>query len=146
MGAHTTNHTTGTIFQSRQPSDDAVATAVHKQSGVSNIIDNVKPDYGSFKIPKQRTLPPSFPEFKDEYKDSGVLLEAVERNIDWVLLGAVGGDCLEKTVSSGRKKWARTSWIMDFINFMKSVTNCSTTKCKLQYLPVVPLVHGTWTW
>ena len=50
----------------------------------------MKPDYGSFKIPKQRTLPPSFPEFEDDYKDSAVLSEAMECNIAWVLLGAVG--------------------------------------------------------
>ena len=56
----------------------------------------MNPYYGSFKIPKQRTLSPSHPEFKDEYKASTVLSEAMERNIDWVLLGAVGDDCLEK--------------------------------------------------
>lgn len=139
-GAHTTRHTTGTIFQSRQPSDDAVATAAHKQSDLSNIIDNVKPDYGSFKIPKQRAPPPSFPEFEDEYKDSSVLSEAMERNIAWVLLGAVGDTCQEEQYPQVDRD--ELGPVGSWTSFMKSVTNCSTTKCKLEYLPVVPLPPG----
>ena len=139
-GAHTTHHTIGTIFQSRPPSDDAVATAAHKQSDVSNNMDNVKTDYGSFKIPKQKTPLPSFPEFKDEYKDSAVLSEAMEHSIAWVLLGAVGDDCLEEQYPQVDRD--ELGPVGSWTSFMKSVTNCSTTKCKLEYLAVVPLPPG----
>ena len=110
---------------------------------MSNIIDNVKPDHGSFKIPKQRTPPPSFPEFKDEHKGSAVLSEAMERNVAWVLLGAVGDNCLEKQYPQVDRD--ELGPVGSWTSFMKSVTNCSTMKCKLEY-PISTLpehLHST---
>ena len=38
--------------------------------------------------------------------------------------------------------WDERGPVGSWTSFMKRVTNCSTTKCKLEYLPVVPLPPG----
>jgi hypothetical protein len=80
-GAHTTHHTTGTVFQVRYP-QDLITSNTPTQHIQFDIIDEEKVDYGSFKIPKKRTPPPSFPEFIDEYKSSPFLDDETEHNMD----------------------------------------------------------------
>ena len=53
------------------------------------------------------------------------------------LVGTYGDDCLEKYFPDVDKEPVG-SWT----SFMKTVTNCSTTKCKLEYLPLIPLPPG----
>ena len=64
----------------------------------------------------------------------------MEHNIAWVLLGAVGDNCLEKQYPQVDRD--ELGPVGSWTSFMKSVINCSTTKCKLEYLPVVPLTPG----
>jgi hypothetical protein len=51
-GAHTTHHTTGTIFQTWHPGEVEVST---KQKGQhdKDLLDREERDYGFFKIPKK---------------------------------------------------------------------------------------------
>ena len=134
-GAHTTHHTTGTIFKAVHSGDTGtIITSKQEQVNINNQED---PDYGTFKIPKKRASPPSFPDFNDEYKDTKLLDDALERNIAWVLVANYGNNYLEEYFPEVDKE-PIGSWT----SFMKTVTNCTTTKCKLEYLPVVPLPPG----
>ena len=94
-GAHTTHHTTGTIFQTRHPGDQEVITV---NIGSSSVNNEEEPDYGAFTISKNKRnlFPPSFPGFRDEYKDSFLLKDALACNIAWVLLSAIGDNCLKE--------------------------------------------------
>ena len=130
IGAHTTHHTTGTIFQTRHPGDQEVITV---NIGCSSVNNEEEPDYGTFKISKNKRnlFPPSFPGFSDEYKDSLLRKDALACNIAWVLLSAIGDNCLKEYFSEVSKDvlGSAGSWT----SFMKSVTSCSTTRCKLEY-------------
>lgn len=103
-------------------------------------MDHDEPDYGFFKIPKKRAPPPSFPDFSDDYSKSKLLDDALGRNIAWVLLSSLGDHCLEHYYPEVEKD--ELGPVGSWTSFMKSVTDCSTTKCKLEYLPVVPLPPG----
>ena len=131
-GSQTTHHTTGTIFQAVHEDDPTAVTASKQEQ--SNIIDQQEADYGSFKIPKKRAPPPSFPDYTDDYRDT------LKRNIAWVLVGTVGDDCLEEYFPDVVKD--ELGPVGSWTSFMKTVTNSITTKCKLEYLPVVPLPPG----
>lgn len=66
-----------------------------------------------------------------------MLDDALRRNIVWVLVGALGDDCLHQFFPDFEKD--DLGPVGSWTSFMKDVTTCSTTKCKLEYLPVVPL-------
>lgn len=138
-GAHTTHHTTGTIFQTWHPGEVEVST---KQKGQPDLdmFDHEEHDYGIFKIPKKRASPPSFPEFSDSYKDSVLLADALESNIAWVMVSTLGDDCLDEYFPEVDRD--ELGPVGSWTTFKKNVTKCSTTKCKLEYLPVVPLPSG----
>ena len=137
-GSQTTHHTTGTICQAVHEEDPTSVTASKQEQ--SNIIDQEEPDYGLFKIPKKRAPPPSFPDFTDDYIETQLLDDALKRNIAWVLVGTVGNDCLKEFFPEVVQD--ELGPIGSWTSFMKTVTNCSTTKCELEYLPVVPLPPG----
>ena len=65
---------------------------------------------------------------------------ALEKNIAWVMVSALGDDCLDQFFPEVDKE--ELGPVGSWTTFMKNVTKCSTTKCKLEYLPVVPLPHG----
>ena len=93
-------------------------------------------DFGSYKISKKRKSIPSFPEYEDKYYNSDILDKSFQRDIAWALLNAVGNDCVKKL-----KPEANIDELMEvgsWTAFMKDTTSIGTTKCKLEYLPVVP--------
>ena len=88
----------------------------------------------------KKAPPPSFPEFSDDYKDSVLLAEALERNIAWVVVSTLGDDCLAECFPEVDRD--ELGPVGSWTTFKKNVTKCSTTKCKLEFLPVVPLPPG----
>lgn len=113
-GAQTTHHTTGTIFQAVRADDTPTSTASKQEQ--SSLIDQEEPDYGTFKIPKKRAPPPSFPDFNDDYRDSKLLADALQRNIAWVIVGTVGDDCLEEFFPEVDKDVLGPVRFLDFIH------------------------------
>ena len=62
----------------------------------------------------------------------------MKRDIVWVLVGTIGNDCVQECFPEIEKD--ALCPVGSWTTFMRSVTDChSTTKCKLEYLPVVPL-------
>ena len=97
-GSHTTHHTTCTIFQAVYPYD---AKSTPKANEKTDIVDQEKPVYESIKIPKKR----AYPIISTMSVRTGVFLhDALERNIAWVLVSAIGNDCLEQCFPDVDKK------------------------------------------
>lgn len=78
MEPQTTHHKTGTVFQECFPNDD---THIHHFEPTLPYMDKKQIDYGSYKIPKHKIYPPSFPEFYNTYSDSDLLKQALECDI-----------------------------------------------------------------
>jgi hypothetical protein len=64
----------------------------------------------------------------------------MERNIAWVLVASVGDDCLAECFPDDKRD--APGPVGSWTTFMKGVTDSQTTKCKLEYHPVVPLPQG----
>ena len=93
-------------------------------------------DFGNYKISNKRKSIPSFPEYEDKYYNSDILDKSFQCDIAWALLNADGNDCVKKL-----KPEANIDELMEvgsWTPFMKDTTSIGTTKCKLEYLPVVP--------
>eukprot|EP00794_Sanderia_malayensis_P016352 gene16352-17996_t len=136
-GSSTTHHTTGTVFQISATNVQSTEIVSATMSDEMEIIDEEEPDYGFFKIPRNRKEPSSFPGFKDETKESPLIKEAFEKDAAWVVVSAIGLDCVADI--QGAVDVEEIEPIGSWTNFMKQVTSVKTTKCKLEYLPVVPL-------
>lgn len=58
-GAHTTHHTTGTIFQTRKKDDNMGSVSTKDRE--PDIYDQEEPDYGTFKIPQKERVSTTIP-------------------------------------------------------------------------------------
>ena len=130
---HTTHHTTGTIFQNgcNNENTETIESESREDEEATEEID-----FGNYKISKKRKSIPSFPEYEDKYYNSDILDKSFQRDIAWALLNAVGNDCVKKL-----KPEVNIDELMEvgsWTAFMKDTTSIGTTKCKLEYLPVVP--------
>eukprot|EP00794_Sanderia_malayensis_P008248 gene8248-9129_t len=134
-GDHTTHHTTGTVFQMRQPKETQVVIDNEKQPILTDEGED-EFNYGHYKIPKKRASPPSFPEFEDIYSNTDHLKKSLHKDIAWVVVGAVGDGCIKQIYPGmdGNDMAPVGSWTA----FNIDTTGVETTKCKLEYLPVVP--------
>ena len=94
-------------------------------------------DFGESKIHKKGASPPIIPNLNDEFANLELLNLSTERNIAWGLLRAVGNNILEEKLASVCIEELKTvgSWTA----FSKETSYAETVKCKLEYLPVVPL-------
>ena len=132
-GTDTTHHTTGTVFQI---SKSLEKTERREEIVQNNIVDDEKQDYGSYKIPRNRKDPPSFPDHIDEFENSPLIEESLKKDFAWALTNTIGTECLmdvQRDFDNSNLE-AIGSWTC----FMKKVTSAVTNKCKLEYLPVVP--------
>ncbi len=132
-GSQTTHHTTGTIFQPSFPGDKGTRS----YEPYADLLHQEKNDYGSYVIPKKRTDPPAMPDFEDKFKDSALIEEASHHDVAWVLCGAVSKEMLLEIHPELDTDDLQP--VGSWTNFMKSVTESTTTRCKLEYLPVIPL-------
>lgn len=69
-----------------------------------------------------------------------LLADALESNIARVMVSTLGDDCLDEYFSEVDRD--KLGPVGSWTTFKKNITICSTTKCKLEYLPVVPLPPG----
>eukprot|EP00794_Sanderia_malayensis_P018600 gene18600-20470_t len=134
-GDHTTHHTTGTVFQMRQPKETQVVIDNEKQPILTDEGED-EFNYGHYKIPKKRASPPSFPEFEDIYSNTDHLKKSLHKDIAWVVVGAVHDSCIKQIYPGmdGNDMAPVGSWTA----FNIDTTGVETTKCKLEYLLVVP--------
>ena len=105
---------------------------------IGDILDEYEEtDFGEFKICKKRASPPRNPNFNDEFANFELFNLSLERDIAWVLLSPVENNVLEEKVPGVRIEEFKAvgSWIA----FSKETSNAETVKCKLKYLPIVPL-------
>eukprot|EP00794_Sanderia_malayensis_P020787 gene20787-22825_t len=134
-GDHTTHHTTGTVFQKRQPKETQVVIDNENQPILTDEGED-EFNYGHYKIPKKRPSPPPFPAFEDIYSNTDHLKKSLHKDIAWVVVGAVGDGCIKQIHPGidGNDMAPVGSWTA----FNIDTTGVETTKCKLEYLPVVP--------
>ena len=132
-GSQTTHHTTGTIFQPSFPGDKG--TRLYEPC--VDLLHHGKKDFGSYVIPKKREDPPAMPDFEDKFKDSPLIEEAFYRDVAWVVCGAVSKEMLLEIQPELDTDALQP--VGSWTNFMKAVTDCTTRRCKLEYLPVIPL-------
>eukprot|EP00795_Rhopilema_esculentum_P006090 gene6090-11475_t len=130
--SQTTHHTRGTIFQPSFPGDKGT----HLYEPFVDLLHNGKKDYGSYVIPKKRAGLPAMPDFEDKIEDSLLIEETFHRDVAWVFCGAVNKEMLLE-IQPGLDTDALQP-VGSWTNFMKAVTDCTTRRCKLEYLPVIP--------
>ena len=137
IGDNTTHHTNGTIFQLINDSEQNSDALSDNDSLPDEENKEKKVNFGNFRIPIQRNRkpPPSFPEFSDKYKTSELLDVALQRDIAWVMVGCIGEKCNRDLNQFTGLLDPVGSWTA----FMKDTSVVKTSKCLLEYLPVVPL-------
>eukprot|EP00794_Sanderia_malayensis_P019769 gene19769-21703_t len=99
--------------------------------------DEEMPDFGSFKIQRHRKDPPSFSGFQDEFKESKLIKNTFEKDSAWVIVSAIRLDYVVEVENDFDVE--RVEPIGSWTSFKKRVTNLQTSKCKLEYTPVIPL-------
>lgn len=92
-GFHTTHHTTGTIFQTAKSPENNTSNC-YQDFEFDTSEEQPEIDYGRYKIPKKRESIQSFEDFSDKYKDSPLLTTALNRDLAWAIVNAIGTDCL----------------------------------------------------
>ena len=75
--------------------------------------------------------------FNDEFANFELFNLSLERDIAWVLPSPVENNVLEEKVPGVRIEEFKA--VGPWIAFSKETSNAETVKCKLEYLPIVPL-------
>ena len=136
IGDNTTHHTNGTIFQLTDATAENLDTLRDNDllPEEENEVDTM--NFGTFRIPSKRNRkqPPSFPEFSDKYKSFKLLDVSLRRGIAWVLVSCIGEKCYRELNQLADSLDPVGSWTA----YMKDTSDVKTTKCHLEYLPVVP--------
>ena len=127
-GSNTTHYTNGIIFQNIDEKLDIDLPEKVEEMQYLHPEEDLR-DYGTYKIPAKKTSPPPVPEYEDK-NDIDLLQYCLKRDMIWALLSSLKID----TTNEGSEMEPIGSWTC----FMKTVTDAKTSKCKLDYLEVVP--------
>ena len=94
-GFDTTHHTTGTIFQTGHTTLNDSTNEFRDFEFAENNDETTEVDYGRYKIPKKKESVQTFEAFSDKYKDSPLLKTALNRDLAWAIVNAIGSDCIK---------------------------------------------------